>query len=174
MKNQYLSDRISNIAAALGQPTNMRVVDGYGNLLGKSGHEISKQIVNSVWSLSATFSTQGWCYRDSFARDFDILTTNMQKLDQSVDQIAIITDNLVDIKTGLQDQTINLDHLKNDITSIRDAFVACDANFCLFNQHSPETADQLTWHFNEAIRVIDENDLQYMMDSYPTQTDQIA
>lgn len=103
-------------------------------------------------------------------------------------------DKLKEIKNSLQaiKYTINSNNLsdtKNNLIVLQNSFMSCDEpdyqwklipdviddyetirdnsrNFCLTRSQSIK--DALTWHFDEIINNINEDDLQYIIDSYDT------
>lgn len=164
--NQYLSDRLSHIWYSMDcyypSDTQLNIPNG---------------LIDAVHDISYDFNAYHVKnYGGHFYNSFTSLLNELNEMDLEYDQPPqTIRNKVLTIEQGLQKQIIELKDLKNSIAEIRDAFTTCDENFCLFDENSPETPDQLTWHFNEAIRVINDDDLQYMIDSYQiAQTDSIA
>lgn len=201
MKNQYLSDRISNIAAKLDNedwdslyaPESCEYECKYTEKDVKSSShtsltdlcaeekkyyeefeelcmplsevqdtKVSSEIVHDIWNLSQNFSTT-WIPRSEFKNDFHSLIENLKKSNTNTDPILNkITDNLDQIKNGFNDQSIELDTLKNNLQEISDSL----------NSYAGFKTNEILNDFNKISETINENDLQYMIDAY--QTDSIA
>lgn len=157
--NQELSDLISGIAAELGRPSYRKFVDNDGNILGREDNiEIPQAITDNVWHLSQNFSTKPDLARNEFKNDFDDLIINLETFNHNSDNdLNEIIDYIHRMQDVLKAQ-ITLKPLKLEFLEI----------YSLLNSYSGFITEKLMNSYFLLEETINQDDLQYMIDSYQT------